>query len=352
MNNKTLWADPGFEVAHAQCLIPYKVPAAEQMMLPADTDLQVTEDNHKLTVKGGSFRVVFNTTEGIIGALEYGKEKIIHTGTSGSGHLLNVYRAPTDNNEYMAGKWKKYGIDSLYYEVENFHYEKINNRVHVTIDFNCTGKKDTGFLHSVQYQIFTNGCMRVKNSVHPYGELPVLPKTGIRMALSSEYFQIHWLGRGPHENYPDRKTGSPVGLYTKSVDEMYVPYVRPQETGNREDVRWAALTNKAGNGIVMVADAPFSFSALHFTAGDLDKADHTHELHPRDEIIFCIDCAQLGLGNGSCGPGVLDQYLVHPVDYEFVYELRPWFAKKNNLREAVRLTLPEQKQDISDKQEM
>jgi len=342
LKNNTLWAESGFEVAQAQCMIPYQVPAADHMVLHKDTDLQVTEVNDKLTVKGGSFRVEFNTTEGIIEALEYGKENIINSRTSVSGPLLNVYRAPTDNNQYLTVKWKKYGIDSLHYEVENFHFEKINNNVHISIDFNCTGKHVAGFLHRVEYQIFTNGCIRIKNKVHPYGELPVLPKIGVRMSLCAEYSQIHWLGRGPHENYPDRKTGSPVGLYAKTVDEFYVPYVRPQETGNREDVRWAALTNKAGNGIVMVADELLSFSALHYTARDLDKADHIHELHPRDEIILSINCAQLGLGNGSCGPGVLDKYLVYPVEYEFVYELRPYFSKKHNLHERARLKLPKQ----------
>jgi len=349
LKNKTLWADPGFEAAQAQCKILYKVPEADHMVLQEDTDLQVTEDVNKLTIRGNRFRLVFNKKQGIIESLEYGKEKIIRGGTVISGPLLNVYRSPTDNNKYLAVKWEKYGLDFLKYDVEKFHFEKNDNTVSVFIDFNCTGKNKAGFFHSVQYLIFSNGCIRAQNSIQSYGKLPVLPKVGIRMALSPEYSQVHWLGRGPHENYPDRKTGSPVGLYTKNVSEFYVPYVRPQETGNREDVRWAALLNSSGNGMVMVAEKPVSFSALHYTAGDLDEADHIHELHPRDEIIFCIDCQQLGLGNGSCGPGVLDKYLVYPDEYEFVYELRPCFNEKNNLSEKARLKLPEQTRRVSDK---
>ncbi|MFO7890480.1 MAG: glycoside hydrolase family 2 TIM barrel-domain containing protein [bacterium] len=341
LKNKTIWAEPGFEVAHEQCKIPYQVPAAECMALKEDTDIQITEDKNKLTVRGNEFSLVFNTTQGIIEELEYGREKIITQASSLSGPLLNVYRSPTDNNKYLAREWKNCGLDSLIYDVERFHFQKDNDRVKVSIRFNCKGDKTTGFIHRAEYQIFANGCMRVTNRIEPYGGLPILPRVGIRMSIRSEYSRMHWLGHGPCENYPDRKTGSPVALYTKTVDELYVPYIRPQETGNREQVRWTALINESGNGLLMVAEKPLSISALHYTARDLDKADHIHELHPRDEIIFCIDCRQLGLGNGSCGPGVLEKYLVYPEEYEFVYELRPWFSESGGFSETAGFKLPE-----------
>ncbi len=341
LKDKILWADKGFQVAHEQFKIPYQVPAAERMVLKKDSDILLREFDIKLSLKGKDFRLVFDKTEGIIEEIEYGKEKIISKTGSLSGPLLNVYRSPTDNNKYLARKWKEIGLDSLIHEVENFHFQKDHNRVKVSVRFNCRGKNSAGFIHKVEYQIFSNGCIRVQNKVAPYGELPVLPKIGVRMVIKKEYNQIYWLGRGPYENYPDRKTGSPVGLYKKKVDKFYVPYVRPQETGNREEVRWVALTNEYGNGLLMVAEKPLSFSALNFTAKDLNRADHIHELKPRDEIIFCIDCKQLGLGNGSCGPGVLEKYLIYPEEVEFVYELRPYFSKIRDLYEAAGLKLPE-----------
>lgn len=177
----------------------------------------------------------------------------------------------------------------------------------------------------------------MENDVQPFGKLPpVLPKLGLQMTLSSEFENFQWYGRGPVENYPDRKTGTAVGVYQGTVTSQYVPYVMPQETGNKEDVRWVALTNAAGAGLLVVADDVLAITALHFSADDLVKARHIHELTPREDVYLALDACQCGLGNGSCGPGVLDKYALKPEAVRFTFSLRPYSSLMGKISAVAR----------------
>jgi beta-galactosidase len=141
--------------------------------------------------------------------------------------------------------------------------------------------------------------------------------------VDGRFERFRWYGHGPHENYIDRKRSADVGVWSGSVAEQSIPYPRPQETGNKEDVRWLTLTDQSGVGLLVIADPPMAASALHFTAADLTDARHAFELTPRPETILSLDARQCGLGNGSCGPGVLPRYAVPPQPYELRLSLRP-----------------------------
>jgi beta-galactosidase len=143
----------------------------------------------------------------------------------------------------------------------------------------------------------------------PTGDLPALPRLGMGFVLSPGLEFLSWLGHGPGENYADRLSASPVGVYRGCVSEQNVPYPRPQETGNREGIRWISIKNSHGRGLRFTClSGVMAGSAMHFTAGDLAVAQHVHELRPRQEVFLSLDAAMLGLGNGSCGPGVLKKY--------------------------------------------
>jgi len=175
---------------------------------------------------------------------------------------------------------------------------------------------DTEYL----YTVHASGDVTVDVHVLPGGDQPpFLPRVGLTLQLPAGYETLEWFGRGPHENYADRKASAPVGRYRQSVDEQIYPYVKPQESGNHTDVRWAALTDAAGNGLRITGDDLLQISAAHYSAADLTAAEHIHELHRlrRDEIILNVDHRQGGLGNGSCGPGVLPQYQITPEEFRF-----------------------------------
>ena len=152
----------------------------------------------------------------------------------------------------------------------------------------------------------------------------MLPRVGVQMVLRPGLENYTWYGRGPWENYPDRKTGSPVGLYAATVTGQYVPYVKPQETGNHQDVKWLALTDQWGGGLIVVGDKPLSATALHYSISDLATANHINELNPRKETYLSLDAKMLGLGNASCGPGVIDAYCLRPGPVEFGFSIRPY----------------------------
>jgi beta-galactosidase len=154
--------------------------------------------------------------------------------------------------------------------------------------------------------------------------LPPLPRLGVVMRVAPEFENFRWYGRGPWENYADRKRSADMGVWQGSVGGQYVPYVKPQETGNKEDVRWLTLWDTNGAGLWVVAEGkPMAMSALHFTAADLAAVRHNYELKPRSEVVLSLDAKQSGLGNSSCGPGVLERYAVLPTQ---VYRLKLRFS--------------------------
>ncbi|MFN8488466.1 MAG: glycoside hydrolase family 2 TIM barrel-domain containing protein [Caldilineaceae bacterium] len=180
------------------------------------------------------------------------------------------------------------------------------------------------FTVDCRYQIENSGALLIEVNVTPKGEQPLaLPRIGLQLTLPGDYNTFTWFGRGPHESYADRKESAKVGLYTGSVDEQYVPYGKPQENGNKTDVRWATFTDNTGFGLRVESHPLLNVSAHHFTTADLTQATHTFELKRRDEITLNLDYAQTGLGNASCGPGVLPQYMVMPQVYQFSLRLLP-----------------------------
>ena len=191
-----------------------------------------------------------------------------------------VFRAPTDNDKsfgnWLAKDWKRCGLDTL------------------TIPM-TTEQQGNEYIFT-----FTL----------PDG-LPEIPRLGILIELPRDYEQLTWYGRGPWDNYPDRKVSCPVGLWQSTVSEQYVHYPRPQDSGNHEDCTYVELRTKKGKKLCIEAiDQPFSFSALPYSAQYLASKTHDYELEEEGKTFLSIDCAVMGLGNSSCGPGVLKKYTI------------------------------------------
>ena len=191
-----------------------------------------------------------------------------------------VFRAPTDNDKsfgnWLAKDWKNCGLDTLNLPVTT---EQHDNELTFTFDI-------------------------------PDG-LPELPRIGIVIELPREYELLTWYGRGPWDNYPDRKESCPIGLWKSTVSEQYVHYPRPQDSGNHEDCTMIELKTKKGKTLrIEAVDKPFSFSALPYSAQYIASKTHDYELEDQGHTYLSIDCAVLGLGNSSCGPGVLKKYAI------------------------------------------
>ncbi|MBN2414890.1 DUF4981 domain-containing protein [bacterium] len=338
LRDAEIWADSGHVVAREQFKMDVETPPAFTLSFGKNEAPAVERDDDAVTVKGKGYRIRFGVSSGRLISLEYGGREML---ADGGGPVFNAYRSPTDNNMYMKKQWQEAGLDSLNPVPEQpLTVEEAGDRIIIHAAVRSQGRTGS-FLHTADYTIYADGTMHVANRVTPEGTLPMLPKMGLIMHLSRGLENYRWYGRGPYENYPDRKTGSAIGVYASTVTGQFVPYVRPQEMGNREDVRWAALTEDNGDGIIVNFDTPLSCTALHFTPADLDRAAHLHELKPRRETVFCIDARVLGLGNGSCGPGVIDTYRLDPQEIRFGYTIRPYKKEMGPLAEAAKFSLPE-----------
>jgi beta-galactosidase/beta-glucuronidase len=329
----TTWAEKGHEIAWEQFLLPFEVPVPVPLATAAMPGLQLLDFGGGLIVRGEDFELTFDRMKGRISSFQYHGTWLVVQGPE-----LNVWRAPTDNDAAvsrpngMAAQWREAGLDRLEHHVRRVEGVQITSQVVRIVVDSQVGASDSakGFECHYVYTVYGSGDIVVDTEVVPKGELPPLPRVGVKMILPGGYETFTWYGRGPHESYVDRKTGVAVGVYRGTVDEQYVPYVVPQENGNKTDVRWVALTDEGGIGLFAAGvpagsgEALLEVSAHHYTAEDLAKATHTNELKRREEITFNLDHRQAGQGGGSCGPDTLPQYRIQPEPVQFTIRLRPF----------------------------
>jgi hypothetical protein len=190
------------------------------------------------------------------------------------------------------------------------------------------GLYDGRFECTYTYTVYGSGDVLLDVQITPQGLLPPLPRLGLQIKMPGAYETFAWYGRGPHESYIDRKEGAPVGVYSGSVDDQYEPYIVPQENGNKTDVRWVALTDAKGVGLLAVGAPTMNCSAHHYSTENLTAARHTYELERQEQITLNLDYRQAGLGSASCGPGTRPEYLLHPEPVQYSIRLRPFSAQE------------------------
>jgi len=322
----TLWAPAGYQVGWAQLALP--VAKAKPKAHPQAKQSAVTAiaNEQTITLQAGAIKVVFDKTSGVL--TEYGRAgcSLIE-----QGPRLNIWRAATDNDGLKLrtqpgdGKaltrWLDLGLDHLTYALHRIRLIKGKAPVVEIVQYASGRGQWSDLQHTQRYQLLPTGELLVKNSLRLSKDLIDLPRMGVSLSLKPGLEQLAWLGRGPWENYSDRKASAEVGLYQSTVTEQYVPYVMPQEHGHHTDTRWAALTDASGNGLRIDGQPLFEFSASHFSNADLFAAKHTYDLKPRPEVLLNLDVAQRGLGTASCGPDTLAQYKLLDTRYEFIYRL-------------------------------
>lgn len=212
------------------------------------------------------------------------------------------WRAPTDNDKgfgnWLAKDWKRVGLAS----------PKIVSVNDSTEEYQYPQGK---IVIVTRRRMLADGRLDIVQTYKCEGELPELPRMGFRIILPREYEQVEWYGRGLWENYPDRKLSCLVGLYKSDVSSMFTHYERPQDNGNHEDCAFVRLSASKGKSLsISAVDAPFSFGVMHYKAEDLMGCTNDWQLPLRPYTVVSVDCAVLGLGNSSCGPGVLRKYSI------------------------------------------
>ena len=337
----TLWAEAGYEVANEQIKIKDAVKPVYQ--IPATGALTVQEANDEITISGNAFTAVFSKTKGTLSSYILNGKQAINAPVE-----LNVFRAATDNDKTQAPGWDNMGLRDLTVEAGKWEVKKNNdNTVDLDITNVYTAKKPFAFTSRMSFKISGDGAIFVNAIIDPAIKNIIIPKIGYRLEMPKGYENLTWFGRGPWESYTDRKEACLEGVYNSTVSEQWEQYLLPQETGNKEDVRWMGLTDQNGFGLLFVAPDKMSASATHYRGQDIyttwtDRKTHPYEVTFCENTIVCLDANMRALGNASCGADVLEKYELKAENTIFSFMIIPVNSKKNNeqLSEKARFESP------------
>jgi beta-galactosidase len=314
----------GFEVGFEQLPLPIAAAAPARLDRAVLPPLAVSESADAVTVSGGTFALIFDRASGTIRSWQYrGVEVIV------SGPVPDFWRAPTDNDygnrmPVRLAAWREAGAKRSVRGLVATRVGPAEIRVAVESVIPVGNSRQT-----TRYTVLGSGDVLVDVSFEP-GEsgMPELPRLGMQLALPRAFDTVTWLGRGPHESYADRKESAPVGLYSGTVDQQFHPYVRPQETGYKTDVRWIALARADGIGMLAVGRPLVGAAASRFLHDDFEYGPekgqrHPTDMTPRDVVVLNVDLGQMGLGgDDSWGAKPHDEYMLPAKPYEYSFRLR------------------------------
>ncbi|MCX4766153.1 DUF4981 domain-containing protein [Streptomyces sp. NBC_01275] len=319
----TKWAKAGFEVARQQLALDVGSPAVTPVPLDSVPALSHQDGADSVTVTGRGFSVAVDKKTGVITSYRAGGAELIS-----SGPAPNFWRAPTDNDrgngQHTRNQtWRDAGAHR---RVTGVEVRALRDRA-VEIKVAGTLPTTTESTYTTTYTVFGSGEIKVDNTLHPgAANLPYLPEVGTLLSLPARLERLHYYGRGPEENHWDRNDATDVGLYSGTVAGQWTSYLRPQENGNKTDVRWVALTDARGAGLLVSGEPLLEVNASHFTPEDLSVgARHDYQLTPRAEVVLRLSHRQMGIGgDNSWGAHTHDEYkLFADRDYAYTYRLRP-----------------------------
>ncbi len=313
------WAAKGHVVAWDQFEMPYKprpLPARDPSAMPA---LKLSESPDGFTVSGEHFTARFGKKSGALEAYEFDGRQLI------SGPLApNFWRPPTDNDRgngmpKRLAYWRDAGPQRKVTSVsaEQTAPQVVRVAATSTLPGGPTSYRDS-------YEVSGDGSIVVEGSLAPAGGLPDLPRFGMQLRVPGEFGRVEWFGRGPQENYWDRNSGAAVGRYAMHVDDLFFPYIEPQESGNRTDVRWVTFTNRDGFGLKATGLPLLYFSAWHFPMEELERHKHPSEIVRASDITVNLDYRQMGVGgDNSWGAWPHREYMLPAQAYRYAFRLEP-----------------------------
>lgn len=347
LKEKTLWADAGYEIAADQFALPIKSPA---VVAPVGKREVILGDNTEaMTVGGAGFALAFDKETGALVKLERDGVDIL---AENGGPRLHLWRAPHQTDDIWAYRdWEKYGLTDPVFTLESLRSERLSRgSARVTVVTRMEGRapagntgaktvfddgkavvvKDAGkpkavfgARHTAVYTVFDDGRVVVENDIAFTGPKIPLARIGVRLALDPRLDRLDYFGRGPAENYGDRKTGSFIGLYGSSVADQFTPYAKPMECGNHEEVRRLALTSAEVPGLLVTANgAPLQFSALPQDDETMNATEYRHLLPAPRATWLTLATKTLGVGSAGCGPKPDESLVPRPVPTRFSYTLR------------------------------
>ncbi|HSG67912.1 MAG TPA: beta-galactosidase domain 4-containing protein, partial [Bacteroidales bacterium] len=314
----------GYVVASEQFKMPYH-PATEMPRPGGEGDLSVTESEGGILVKGSGFFINFNKRDGTIEGYTFDFKDLIL-----SAPVPYFWREPTDNDHGFnmnarLQPWKKASKNRILKRFEVLKAEGSSVELQSVYEL-----PDIYSAYTLNYLIDMDGEVTLTGSLH-LGDsaLPDMPRFGFYMEMHGGFDKLEWFGRGPFENYVDRKTAAFVGIYGGKVADQHVSYIRPQENGNKCDVRWMKLSDQMGTGLQFLAESTFEFTVQHYRPDDIAQENRETNMHsidvPRRNMVgINLDLFQMGVGgNDSWGARPIEKYRYPAKDYSFELKIRP-----------------------------
>lgn len=334
------WAPAGHEVAWEQFELPFQEHKDIEAASVEDHEYaapELEEQGNSVLVKGAGFTYVFSRETGLLTSMIVQGRELISRGPQ-----LNVWRAPLANDldswsfwqtemghvtegmgKETANGWRSIGLDRLEQDVDGFRIGSGSQSVHIYVEASLHAMNyTTGFKVFYEYTIGGDGELEIAARVSARGNMTKwIPKVGLQMQLPGEFREMEWFGRGPYENYPDRLSAAKIGIYRSRVEEDYVPYIIPQDYGNRCEVRWFSLSNGEGSGLEISSGDLFNVSAQKYSTENLDRAHYTFQLKEEEHVTLNLDHRVSGVGGTA--NSVLNPYRVTPGEFEFAFRIRP-----------------------------
>ena len=324
LKKDTLYAGAGHEVANQQLAVPAAVEHVPGLDVSRIGDAVKSETDDTLTVKGEKYTLTFDKSTGLIQSYVYDGVTLL------TGLSPNYWRAKVDNDRQMDGTWENadngMGVKSL-----RAASGKDGKTVEVTLTLNLPGAKNS--TQDMVYTVYGSGEIQVKATLHPNAGMGELLSYGAELYLPGGFENIIWYGNGfndgegPQDSYSDRKSGAEVGLYTGTVSDSYFPFIMPQDSGRRTDVRFMALEDPAkAVGLMVVGEELLEAGALHFSTEELSNKKYPYQLPKTDHTVLRVDYRSRGLGNESCGGSPLSQYRMmnDGSDLSYTYTILPY----------------------------
>ena len=287
----------------------------------------VSENDNQLVIKTSEWNIAFDKKEGYLVEVSNNNKNFLE-----SPLKPNFWRALTDNDlgnglQNRAEKWKTI---TLNHKLENFTYQLKSNKLNIITKHSY----NDSFVQTTSYEINDQGHIVVMVTIEAEENLPEIPRIGMTVTFNGNLNKVEWYGRGPEENYWDRKTASFIGHYESDVEKMNTKYVRPQENGNRSDVNWFTLINGEGNGLKFESDSVFNFSVFPFLYKELyhyPKGTNIHgsEISSNNTTSLNIDYLQMGVGgDNTWGAKTHEKYTIRPGKFEYSFTIIPFKSGK------------------------
>lgn len=349
LKEKECWADAGYEVAWDQLELPWHKDKNSEKT-ESISAVEMSNSESQIVITGSDFKYTFDKRSGELVSMLYKGDELLKSPLS-----MNVWRAPLANEQdqwnsrtarsintkegfgqQIAMEYYSNGIDHLSHHPMSVDAQKVDGKAVVRVreicltsnsamekkDLYTWGFQSNGFENIYAYTITGDGQIVIDHQLLPQGTLPLwLPRVGVTLTLAKNLTNVEWYGRGPQENYPDRKTGYKIGVYNTTVDDMYEPYLIPQDYGLRTDNRWLKMTNDNGVGLMFTMNELFNFNAYPYSTENLTKSTYTYQLRKQDGITLNLDYATSGVGCTS--RGIFDSYKAYPEAYRRTIKIIP-----------------------------